>query len=72
MGVVKAGVGSKICLKNIQTSFNGARVLLQTIPVLVSSRLHSHLVSVSYGFDRHVTDTVGCYNYFTRSIHKKH
>jgi len=54
----------------------GAVVLLQTIPVLVSSRLrfqvihasHLHLVSVSYGFHRHVTDTLGCYNYFTGSM----
>jgi hypothetical protein len=47
------------------------RVLLQIILAwFLRAYVHSHLGYVSYGVD-HVTDTLSCYNYCTRSLHKK-
>jgi len=72
-GIVKVGVGSKIRPKNARIFFYSSGVLLQITPVLVSSRLwfpaHSrtYLVSVSYSFDRHGTDTLGCYKICTHT-----
>jgi len=53
----------KIRPETCTDSFYSSGVLLQTTPVLVSSRITLALGSVSCGFGRHVTRRLGCYNY---------